>query len=661
MTIQFTSVDHALRKARAFSKKGAHGDAQAAYRWVLKNFPDNKRALDGLQSLGARSQNRDSALSQDQANALITLHRQGRHAEALQQALALRITHPKVAFLHDLIGACHMALGQPGQAAASYQKLIALLPDNAAAIANLGDALTALSRTGEAVDCYRKAIALNPGLAKAHNNMGNALMKLGDVQGAVQSFSRAGEVEPGLVDAHANLGLALVKLGKPQEGAAACERAMAVKADFPLAYVNMAHALDATGRTDEAIANLEKAITLAPHHIGAYSNLCDIYDRLNRIEDMRGVVERALEHCNPDDPRMLFRRAQLASRDKDNETARRLMEQMPEIGLTGAITKGRLTLLGKTCDKLDDPAAAFEWFRRANEFVREAPSSRQWNGEIYRSEVEGLAASFSGLSERPWSDASPSGRPAPVFLVGFPRSGTTLLDTILRSHPGIVVLEELKMVAEMRSMLGGPAGRDRLEALGDGDIAALRNAYFAELDKHLDGAPDTALVIDKLPLNIVHAGLIHRVFPEAKFILSLRHPCDCVLSCYMQNFRLNNAMANFLDIESSAILYDRVMRLWTAYRSVLPFAVHALAYEVLIADMEGSVTELLGYLGLEWDERMRDYRQTALARGRINTPSYNQVTESLYNRAAGRWEKYREPMQPVLPLLEPWARHWGYQ
>lgn len=660
MTIQFNSVDQALRKAKVFSKNGAHGDAQAAYRWVLAKFPENKRALDGLQALGAKSQIRDGALSREQVNALIALHGQGRHAEALQQAQALRITHPKVAFLHDLIGACHMSLGQPDQAAASYQKMIALAPDNALAIANLGDALTAVGRPKDAVECYRKAIALNPGLAKAHNNMGNALMKLGDVQGAAQSFARAGEVEPGMVDAHANLGLALVKLGKPQEGAAACERAIAVKADFPLAHINMAHALDATGQTDEAIANLEKAIALAPNHIGAYSNLCDIHDRLNRIDDMRGVVERALRHCNPDDPRMLFRRAQLASRDKDHETARRLMEQMPETGLTPAITKGRLTLLGKTCDKLDDPAAAFEWLRRANAYVREMPSSRQWKPEAYRSEVEGIAASFSGLSEKPWSDAPASDRPAPVFLVGFPRSGTTLLDTILRSHPGIVVLEELKMVAEMRSMLGGPAEREKLEALGDDEIAAMRDAYFTELDKHLDGTPDNALIIDKLPLNIVHAGLIHRVFPEAKFILSLRHPCDCVLSCYMQNFRLNNAMANFLDIESSAILYDRVMRLWTAYRSVLPFEVHALAYEDLIADMEGSVTKLLSYLGLEWDERMRDYRETALARGRINTPSYNQVTESLYNRAAGRWEKYREQMQPVLPLLEPWARHWGY-
>lgn len=660
MTMQYSSVDQALRKAKAFSRKGAHGDAQAAYRWVLTKFPDNKRALDGLQELGGKSQNRGGGLSQEKANSLIALHGQGRFAEALQQAEALRVMHPNVGFLHNLIGACHLALGQGELALASYQKAAALAPDNALAVANLGDALTAVGRAKEAVECYRKAIALNPGLAKAHNNMGNALMKLGDVQGAAQSFARAGEVEPGMVDAHANLGLALVKLGKPQEGAAACERAIAVKADFPLAYINMAHALDATGQTDEAIANLEKAIALAPNHIGAYSNLCDIHDRLNRIEDMRGVVERALRHCNPDDPRMLFRRAQLASRDKDHATARRLMEQMPETGLTPAITKGRLTLLGKTCDKLDDPAAAFEWLRRANDYVREMPSSRQWKPEAYRSEVEGIAASFSGVSEKPWSDAPASDRPAPVFLVGFPRSGTTLLDTILRSHPDILVLEELKMVAEMRSMLGGPAERGKLETLGNDEIAAMRDAYFAELDKHLGDAPANALVIDKLPLNIVHAGLIHRVFPEAKFILSLRHPCDCVLSCYMQNFKLNNPMANFLDIESSAILYDRVMRLWTAYRSVLPFEVHALAYEDLIADMEGSVTKLLSYLGLEWDERMRDYRQTALARGRINTPSYNQVTESLYNRAAGRWEKYREQMQPVLPLLEPWARHWGY-
>jgi hypothetical protein len=216
------------------------------------------------------------------------------------------------------------------------------------------------------------------------------------------------------------------------------------------------------------------------------------------------------------------------------------------------------------------------------------------------------------------------------------------------------------MVARMKGLIGGAADCDRLEAMTREEIRTLREAYFAELDKHLDDGDSGRTVIDKLPLNIISAGLIHRVFPDATFILAMRHPCDCVLSCYMQSFQLNDAMASFLDLESSATLYDRVMRLWSAYRNVLPLDVQEVRYEDLIDDLEATARPVLAFLGLEWNDALLDYRETALARGRINTPSYNQVTEKLHRQAAGRWENYRAQLDPVYPLLDSWAKTWGY-
>lgn len=659
MTIHFSSVDQALRKAKVLSKKGAVGEAQAAYRWVLEKFPDNRRAREGLQALGA-APGAVAGIGRDQMNTLVTLHRQGRFAEALCQAQALATLHPQAAFLHNLIGACHTALGEPGQAVARFERALKLSPEAADIHANLGDALSALNRPQQAAACFARAVELNPAVARNHNNLGSALIRLGKLEAAAESYARAAEADPGLVDAHANLGLALIKLGRFDEGAAACRKAIEIDPKFALAHINLAHAHDAAGETEQAIKCLETAIGLKPDHVGAYSNLCEMLDRLNRVDDLRAVVARARAHCKEDDPRILFRTAQLAARDKDHAAARELLERMPDEGLTAAITKGRLTLLGKTCDKLGDHAAAFGWFERINAFVAASPEAGKWDPAAYRAEIEALIASFDGIDARPWADAPEPGTVTPVFLIGFPRSGTTLLDTILRSHPGIAVIEEMPMVFGMRQHLGGTADLERLQSLSDDDIAELRGVYMDELGKHLGEAPPSPLVIDKLPLNIVHAGLIHRVFPSAKFIFAQRHPCDCVLSCFMQNFKLNNPMANFLDIETSAILYDRAMRLWTVFRDALGLDVHTLVYEDLVADLEGVVTPLLGFLGLEWDERMRDYRETALARGRINTPSYNQVTEKLYGRASGRWEGYREQMAPVLPLLEPWAERLGY-
>ncbi|WP_421854661.1 sulfotransferase [Oricola sp.] len=655
-------VDKALRQAKSRAKHGDFETARQIYLDLLERFPDNTRARDGLRTLGSRpsAANHNGGLSPEQTNALLSLHNQGRIAEALNTALALAVTHPKDAFLQNFVGVCHAAAGQMQQAVERYERALAIAPGEADIHINLGDALNAMHRPAEAVAHFRRAIDIQPRTARAHNNLGSALIALGDIKAAADSYAKAAEIDPKLADAHANLGLALIKLGRIDEGEQACRRALRIDADFALAHVNLAHAHDARGETEEAIACLRKAIALKPEEPGTYSNLCEIYDRMNRVEEMRATVQDAIAHCTADDPRLLYRQAQIASRDKDHAAARAFLERMPETGMTAAITKGRLNLLGKTCDKLGDNAAAFAWFGRLNGYVRNSAEAAQWTPAAYLGEVEALAASFAGMTQKPWSDARRAGPADPVFLVGFPRSGTTLLDTILRSHPRVAVIEEQPMVQEMRTLLGGAADRECLQALDDEQIAGLRDAYFAALEPHAGDLSDDCLVIDKLPLNIVHAGLIERVFPRARFILALRHPCDCVLSCYMQNFQLNNAMAHFLDLDSSAILYDRAMRLWNAYRTALDLNVHEHRYEELVADFDGAIGRLLAFLGLEWDERMRDYRETAVARGRINTPSYNQVTENLYRSAAGRWENYRTEMAAVLPMLEPWAGRLGY-
>jgi hypothetical protein len=188
----------------------------------------------------------------------------------------------------------------------------------------------------------------------------------------------------------------------------------------------------------------------------------------------------------------------------------------------------------------------------------------------------------------------------------------------------------------------------------------LRGAYFEELDRHLDGDRRDALVVDKLPLNAVRAGLIHRMFPNAKFLFALRHPCDSVLSCFMQRFGLNNAMAQFLDLGDAARYYDKVMSLWMQYRAVLPLDVHTLRYEDLVRDFRTTIGDVLDFLALDWDDSVFDYIDTAKKRGKINTPSHDQVIQPLYSRASGRWRKYEDQMKPVLPLLLPWAERFGY-
>jgi hypothetical protein len=216
------------------------------------------------------------------------------------------------------------------------------------------------------------------------------------------------------------------------------------------------------------------------------------------------------------------------------------------------------------------------------------------------------------------------------------------------------------MVESMRTHMGGLATVDLLTDLDDKQIVELREVYFEELNSHVEPDGSHKLVIDKLPLNIIDAGLIHRVFPGSKFILALRHPYDCVLSCFMQNFQLNDAMANFLTLQQSASLYDAVMSLWVHYNNALDLDAGVLRYEDIVQDLQGAAEPLLNFLGLAWHDHLLDFQQTALSRETITTPSYNQVTQSLYTQAIGRWKNYQDQIKGIVPLLEPWAKSFGY-
>ena len=207
-------------------------------------------------------------------------------------------------------------------------------------------------------------------------------------------------------------------------------------------------------------------------------------------------------------------------------------------------------------------------------------------------------------------------------------------------------------------MLGAAQTPKVLDALSGEEVLKLRKIYETELAKNLPEMEQT--VVDKLPLNICNAALIHRVFPDALFILSLRHPCDCVLSCFMQNFRLNGAMANCLTIEGAARLYDEVLSLWQVLRTALAPSVVEVSYEDLIRDVEGTCRPVIGALGADWSDDLLDHRATARKRGGVRTPSYSQVSQPIYSRAEGRWRNYRVELEPVLPVLEPWIEALGY-
>ena len=186
----------------------------------------------------------------------------------------------------------------------------------------------------------------------------------------------------------------------------------------------------------------------------------------------------------------------------------------------------------------------------------------------------------------------------------------------------------------------------------------MRNFYFEQRNKYSND--NSQIIIDKMPLNIIYVGEIIRYFPKAKFILAIRHPNDCILSCFMQNFLLNHAMANFLNLYDSAKLYDLVMKLWEIYISKFSIDFHMIRYEDLISNFKGSVSNLLKFLDLSWSDQVSEFYKTSQKRGMIATPSYNQVNQPIYTKSIGRWKNYEKELIEGKEYLEEWISKYGY-
>lgn len=660
------SVEMALRKARALASQGDRAEAAQVCRAVLARFPSNRRALALLETLRMAAPGRPGVgvgggELRAELEALVALHRQGRAGELQQRAAALARRFPDNPVIPNLLGATLAATGHSREAIASYERALEIDPKFLPAMTNLGVELARQGRDEEAVARHRAALEVKPDYAEAHYNLGNALRRLDRPEEAAASYARALEISPGFLDAHRKLGATLRRLGRDAEAVGHYRKALELAPNDAETWNSLGVALSTLGEYEEAIASYREALERRPDLREAYTNLCELYEKTNRIDELRRMVALDADGAGRGDLYHAYWSAELAAKEGLHQDARDVLEGIPPERLPLKMRLKRAQLLGRTYDRLGQFSQAFSQFAESNRLAAEWQSFRDHDRSRYIGELVQLTRSWSEAPEVDCRALAPTGPDVSLaFLVGFPRSGTTLLDTVLLGHPKIAVLEERPTIERVRQALGQLPTFEVLDALDADDLRRLRSAYLEEASLHLGGLPREGVIVDKLPLNLANAGLIHRLFPQAKFILALRHPCDCVLSCFIQNFRLNDAMASFLDLEHAAELYDLAMRLWKDYRSKLGLDVTHVRYEELVVDLRTAIEPLLEFVGLDWDDSLLDYRQSALSRGRIDTPSYNQVTQDLYTHARGRWDNYRPQMASVLPVLGPWAAEWGY-
>ncbi|MBA3578334.1 MAG: sulfotransferase, partial [Sphingomonas sp.] len=325
-------------------------------------------------------------------------------------------------------------------------------------------------------------------------------------------------------------------------------------------------------RDEEAERAYRDILRDHPAHSEVVHDLGLILERGNRVGEVQALVDSAVAGgCEPAELALL--EAFLAWRDSDPDKVLEWLSQPA----AARDERRSYQLEAKAQDALGNFDAAFKAAQAANDAVADRD---QWrlSAATFRSELRHLAGMITPNWSSSWSPAAPGRRRAPVFLVGFPRSGTTLLDTLLMGHSQVTMVEEVPALGLVAERLGS------LTSVADLDDEAadkLRQYYFKQIDM-VAGKGSGGLVVDKLPLNMLFAPLIYRLFPDSKIIFAQRHPCDCVLSAFFQSFGMNPAMACFLDIRDSADLYDCAMQVWTASRSALPLDVHTLGYERMV-------------------------------------------------------------------------------
>ena len=319
--------------------------------------------------------------------------------------------------------------------------------------------------------------------------------------------------------------------------------------------------------------------------------------------------------------------------------------------------------LADTYDKLGESGPAMQALRTAHEWqVQELQIA---SPEFFLPDCAALPAALPQVTPetyRRWPKTSaPDSRDSPIFIVGFPRSGTTLLEQMLDAHPGLQSMDENPFFNRLADKLKShDAGiMDKLEQLRQRDCDELRKLYLIMVSEKISRRWQAQL-IDKNPLNMLWLPLIYRLFPRAKFILAVRHPCDVILSCYMQNFRSSILGAACANLQRLAAAYVGAMDYWLRNVDIFQPDVLVSRYEDLVTDFPGHTARIAHFLGLDDAAPMLRFDQHARDKGYIATPSYDQVIEPVNRKGMNRWTRYQQEFDLVLPTIEPMLRFWGY-
>lgn len=600
--------------------------------------------------------------------ALMAAFESGR-AEALEQgALRYLAQAPDDGLVRSLLAASLQMQGRVAEAAEVHAELTRRQPGEAAHWNNLGNALRELHRPDEAQAAYRRALALDPGDALIHHNLGLLSLEKGDYSTARTYLLDAHDRDPDAVLLRIHAAKACHECGDFQNE----QRLIAPWAQWPSLphdeALELTGLLAQNGHAEEACRMLREAAAGMPQPAHAWARLVLILERVNRLDEARQALAQLPEASALEDAGLrqdvLNAHAVMAVRDGDWETAYRLFAELLAAPGDKRMRSSLYFAHARVCDRLKRFDEAMQACAEAH--AAQVESIGALVPELLVPGSPPLPVALSRWPRARYAAAKPVSGPgaaaSPVFVVGFPRSGTTLLEQMLDAHPALCSMDEQPFLQQLVDGLErrGLAWPDDLGELDEAACESLRQDYWRRVREVATPAPGQRLV-DKNPLNLLRLPLIHRLFPESKVILALRHPCDVLLSCYMQSFRSPAFAVLCSSLERLARGYADAMDGVLYHAGLLGNAMIELRYEDLVDAPAVQVQRLGAFLELDEPERLLGFQQHARAKGYISTPSYSQVVEGINRRGLDRWHPYRAYFEPVLPLLQPYLDRWDYR
>lgn len=617
-----------MTEATRHHQAGRLDQAGKLYRKVLAALPDQPDALHLYGVLCHQSERHDEAV------ALIT------------RALAAK--PGEIPFRYNL-GEALRGAGRFAEAATAYREVLEQSPGVVDAWFNLGNAEFEQEHLTAAIEAYREAAGRSPDDPEIHNNLGNALLRNGNRNEASEAFQEAIRARPDYADAWVNLGSMLLRASRWVEAEIHLRRAAELLPDSAPAWENLGSALVELERLDEALDCFRRAAALDPLAPGPLNDIARCLRQQGRFDEAADWHRKALA-VDPDMTPALYSLALSRNISSDEEAVlRRLEDRQAELDETRrASLHYALAEIHNTRGEYDE---AFAHYRQAND-VRD-PSSDFDPGKWVEYTDRIIAAHPEGF----FADRQDFGTASelPVFVLGMPRSGTTLVEQILASHPavhGAGELHEIRhLVADMPKRIGSTRSwPDCLPELEAGSAREMAGEHIARLASL---APEADRIVDKMPGNFIRLGLIALLFPNARIIHCRRNPVDICLSCYFQNF---DGLEFSTSLANTGFFYQQYERLMAHWRRVVPSAMMDVEYEALVADQETVSRRLIDFLGLEWDDACLAFHESDRS---IRTASLWQARQPVYTTSAGRWRRYRSHLGPLLEALGPFAPEAG--